>query len=60
MIEHFFYCPYCSEEISMLLDPSIARQQYIEDCEVCCNPIELRFEVEESELIYFEADSIEQ
>ncbi|MCH7404583.1 CPXCG motif-containing cysteine-rich protein [Belliella aquatica] len=44
----------------MLLDPSIARQQYIEDCEVCCNPIELRFEVEESELIYFEADSIEQ
>lgn len=60
MIEHFFYCPYCSEEISMLLDPSITRQQYIEDCEVCCNPKELRFEVEESELIYFEADSIEQ
>jgi hypothetical protein len=60
MIEHFFYCPYCSEEISMLLDPSMARQQYIEDCEVCCNPIELRFEVKESELIYFEADSIEQ
>ncbi|AFL83992.1 hypothetical protein Belba_1369 [Belliella baltica DSM 15883] len=60
MIEHFFYCPYCSEEISMLLDPSIVRQQYIEDCEVCCNPIELRFEVEESGLIYFEADSIEQ
>lgn len=60
MIEQFFYCPYCSEEISMLLDPSTTRQQYIEDCEVCCNPIEVHFEVEERELIYFEAKSIEQ
>lgn len=60
MIEQFFYCPYCSEEISMLLDPSTTRQQYIEDCEVCCNPIEVLFEVEERELIYFEAKSIEQ
>jgi hypothetical protein len=60
MIKHFFYCPYRSEVISILLDPSTTRQQYLEDYKVCCNPIELRFEVEERELIYFEANSIEQ
>lgn len=44
----------------MLLDPSIYKQQYIEDCEVCCNPIEISLEMESGELVYFEANSIEQ
>ncbi|MCR9084243.1 MAG: CPXCG motif-containing cysteine-rich protein [Cyclobacteriaceae bacterium] len=44
----------------MLLDPSVSRQEYIEDCEVCCNPIELQVEFEEGELVFFEANSIEQ
>ncbi|MDX5338400.1 MAG: CPXCG motif-containing cysteine-rich protein [Cyclobacteriaceae bacterium] len=60
MKEQFFTCPYCLSEISMLLDPSVPQQKYIEDCEVCCNPIELSFEFEEGELVYFEANSIEQ
>tara|TARA_Y100000593_G_C4245416_1_gene304400 strand:+ start:547 stop:729 length:183 start_codon:yes stop_codon:yes gene_type:complete len=60
MIEHFFQCPYCFEEISMLLDPSVSRQEYIEDCEVCCNLIQINLELEENELVYFEANSIEQ
>lgn len=41
MEEYFFQCPYCWEEISMLFDSSIESQTYIEDCEVCCNPIEI-------------------
>ncbi|EOZ92426.1 hypothetical protein A33Q_4519 [Indibacter alkaliphilus LW1] len=44
----------------MLLDSSVYKQKYIEDCEVCCNPIEVNFEFEEGELFYFEANSIEQ
>lgn len=44
----------------MLLDPSVRKQQYIEDCEVCCNPIEVQIEMESGELFYFEAISIEQ
>lgn len=43
--EVFFKCPYCYEEISMLLDPSSAGGEYIEDCEVCCRPIQIQFEV---------------
>ena len=31
----------------MLLDLTVADQSYVEDCEVCCNPISLRFRVEE-------------
>ncbi len=60
MVEHFFNCPYCFAEISMLLDLSASPQQYIEDCEVCCNPIEIKLEVIGGELGVFEAGSIEQ
>jgi len=38
LMEHEFTCPYCGEEISMVLDLSVGRQTYIEDCEVCCKP----------------------
>ena len=60
MIEHFFQCPYCFEEISMLVDPSVRRQEYVEDCEVCCNPILVQVEIEAGEIVIFEAQSIEQ
>lgn len=43
----------------MLLDPSIS-QVYVEDCEVCCNPIELDVRFENHELVGLEARSIEQ
>lgn len=44
MEEYFFQCPYCWQNISMLLDPSISNQNYIEDCENCCNPLEIKTE----------------
>ena len=40
MIEKEFTCPYCWENQSRLFDSSIQNQNFIEDCEVCCNPIE--------------------
>ncbi|MGB7786712.1 MAG: CPXCG motif-containing cysteine-rich protein [Salinimicrobium sp.] len=60
MYEHFFQCPYCWEEISMLLDPSVPRQKYVEDCEVCCNPIEVSAGFEHGTLTSFEAAQLEQ
>ena len=59
-LEHFFQCPHCWEEISMILDQSVYQQTYIEDCEVCCNPIEITPTFEEGELVGFNAQSIEQ
>ena len=41
-------CPYCGETITILLDPSDTDQDYIEDCHVCCQPI--NFSVAANEL----------
>ena len=60
MNEHFFQCPYCWEGISVLLDPSIREQTFVEDCEVCCNPIEMRAGFQDLELIYFEYTNLGQ
>jgi hypothetical protein len=60
MEEQFFSCPYCWETISMLIDTSVEEQQYIEDCEVCCNPIQLTISVFEGDISRLEAESIEQ
>ena len=35
-------CPYCGEALEIAVDAAAARQQYIEDCQVCCQPIQLR------------------
>jgi len=58
-VEHTFECPYCGEEISMVLDTSVSRQTYIEDCEVCCRPIEVTYVVEDGELVEFNAKAQE-
>jgi hypothetical protein len=57
--EHFFQCPYCWQEISMVLDLSVERQTYVEDCEVCCRPIEISYTADEGELVSFEANQLE-
>ena len=37
--EAMVVCPCCGEEVEIGLDPgSGAVQQYVEDCEVCCQP----------------------
>jgi len=57
-VEHFFICPYCGEQISMVVDLSVPRQTYVEDCEVCCHPIEVRYTVEDDDVCHFEARAI--
>jgi hypothetical protein len=44
----------------MILDSSITHETYVEDCEVCCNPIQLSVRFHNSELEGFEAVDIEQ
>ena len=33
------HCPYCGEPIDLFIDDSVEDQQYVEDCAVCCRPI---------------------
>jgi len=34
-------CPYCGEHIDLVIDNTVDQQSYIEDCSVCCRPIEV-------------------
>ena len=39
-------CPYCGEEFEISVDCSMGGQQYVEDCSVCCQPIDINSEVD--------------
>ena len=43
----------------MVLDISVKSQVYMEDCEVCCHPIEVRYTVEDEAVCAFEASAVE-
>mgnify|MGYP000993796376 FL=1 len=58
-IEHFFTCPYCWQEISFILDPSVAEQSYVEDCEVCCRPIRVECTADGEEILDFNASALD-
>jgi len=34
-------CPYCGQNITVLIDSTDLDQTYIEDCQVCCQPINI-------------------
>ena len=48
MEEHTIQCPYCGESLSILIDPSVRNQQYVEDCQVCCSPMVLTVRLDDA------------
>ena len=59
--EHELMCPYCWETITILLDSSVRSQSYVEDCEVCCNAIEISYRYDyHGNLIHFSAEPLGQ
>lgn len=44
-------CPYCWEQIEVEVDCSIERQEYVEDCSVCCRPIVITAVCAEDEVV---------
>ena len=43
-------CPYCGESVDIIIDGSQEQQNYIEDCSVCCRPMELSVTVMDDEV----------
>jgi transcription elongation factor Elf1 len=41
-------CPYCGESIEVVIDCSVEQQSYIEDCSVCCSPINFDINIDSS------------
>ena len=54
------YCPYCNETVEIVIDPGGgSAQEYVEDCEVCCHPIQIRYSLEDGDVVEFEANVLE-
>ena len=45
VVEETIDCPFCGEGITVLLDLSVESQSYIEDCQVCCRPLQISYDV---------------
>lgn len=43
-------CPYCGEGITIVVDTSVDEQEYVEDCSVCCRPIEFAVKCTDGEV----------
>jgi hypothetical protein len=42
------YCPYCNETVEIAIDPGGGVvQEYVEDCEICCQPWTVRVHYQE-------------
>jgi hypothetical protein len=57
--EELIGCPYCGESITILIDPEDIGQEYIEDCQVCCRPINFSVssEVDEDPVVSVRAEN---
>jgi len=60
MIEHYFDCPHCWENQLKMIDPSVNNQSFIEDCQVCCNPLEFNLIIQDNTLQSFSVIPIGQ
>lgn len=43
---HNVSCPYCGELIELQVDASTGSSRYVEDCSVCCQPMEVAVAVD--------------
>jgi len=48
-------CPYCGEPVDLMVDCSLERQRYVEDCPACCSPMDLHVTVGDDGMIEVEA-----
>jgi hypothetical protein len=40
-------CPWCGERLDVRVDVTAGEREYVDDCEVCCRPMELGVELDE-------------
>ena len=57
LLDRTINCPYCGESMSIVIDVSAGGQSYIEDCQICCQPMQISFEVDEEQLMDLKVDS---
>lgn len=51
------HCPYCGEAFETVVDLSAGSAAYVEDCAICCRPIELHLHVPDDDPQAFRLDA---
>jgi len=51
LVDRPIRCPYCAEAMNILIDLSAGGQSYFEDCQICCQPMQIDFDVSDEELV---------
>ena len=60
MEEMNIQCPYCLQAITVLVDTGVYEHtSLIDDCEVCCRPIEISYSVEDGVVSSLSYNSME-
>lgn len=54
--ERSIECPFCGEHLIVLVDSSEGSQTYVEDCQVCCQPIQFTLLVDAAEQTSLQVD----
>ena len=56
VVERRIRCPFCGEAMTILVDTSAGSQSYVEDCQVCCQPMQVSFDAEEDIVLELRVD----
>lgn len=56
ILERRISCPWCAESMSIVVDLSGGDQSYVEDCQVCCQPMQVTFETDGEQLPSLQVD----
>ena len=56
LIEQRVTCPSCWEQHPVVIDLTDEQRTLIEDCQVCCNPMKISFEVDGDDVVSVDAE----
>jgi hypothetical protein len=57
IVPAFVQCPFCWETFELEIDTTQGSYETIEDCTVCCRPMNLRVECEPGEVFSVESEA---
>jgi hypothetical protein len=60
LAEQPYTCPHCWQTSVIQLDLTAGSQRFVQDCEVCCNPMEFSYSTERGELVSFHYESAQE
>lgn len=55
-----FTCPHCWQRVTMRVDTSAGSSDFVQDCEACCNPLEVSVVVRDYRVVEFDVHGIDQ